>query len=209
MADTLDTDPPADLGPGDGADPVSDGPGRRRRIAPLIVAGVGAVLVALFVMLVAAEPDPGESAETPLLDQPAPDAVGAFADGTSFELSQRKGSWVVLNFFTHNCVPCIREHDDLVAFVDQQRSLGLDGAEFYSIVQGSTPEQVEEFFAERGGDWPVVYDPDLDFQLGFGVVRVPETWIIDPGGIVRGRLITEVEADFLSSNLQLLRERFG
>jgi len=181
--------------------------GSPRRVAPLIVGAVAVVVVALLWILFRADGPNQATAETPLLDRPAPEVVGEFADGTAFHLNRRQASWVVLNFFTHDCVPCIREHDELVRFVDQQRALGLDGAEFYSVVQNSTVEQVDEFFAERGGDWPVVFDRDFEFQIEFGVVQVPETWIVDPNGIVRGRLISELEsADLLSSSIQSLRE---
>jgi hypothetical protein len=38
------------------------------------------------------------------------------------------------------------------------------------------------------------------------VAQVPETWIIDPTGTVRGRVIGEVTAEFLSTTIQRLRE---
>ena len=184
-----------------------DRPGRPgRRVAPLIVGAIALVMAALFVLLIRAQPDGGASADSALLGQPAPAATGEFADGTTFELSRRKGSWVVLNFFTHNCVPCIREHPDLIEFVEQQRALGTDGAEFYSIVRDSTVEETEAFFAERGGDWPVVYDTEFEFVNQFGVPLVPETWVIDPNGVVRTRIISEVDAEQLSTLMQRLRE---
>jgi cytochrome c biogenesis protein CcmG/thiol:disulfide interchange protein DsbE len=186
-----------------------DEAGPRVRVAPLVVAGLAVVIGLLFWVLLSADGNRTATADTPLLDQPAPAAVGAFDDGSPFELSRRKGSWVVLNFFTHDCVPCIQEHPELLAFVAQQRSLGNDGAEFYSIVQTSTRAEVAEYFEKYGGDWPIVYDDDYDFQIEFGVVQVPETWIIDPNGIVRGRVIGEVQAGLLSSSLQVLRERFA
>jgi len=178
----------------------------RRRIAPVVVGAVAVVLAGLFFVLAASDSTPAESARSPLLGNPAPGAVGEFADGTEFDLSRRKGSWVVLNFFTHNCVPCIREHPELIEFVDQQRSLGVDGAEFYSIVRDSTTEEIDAFFADRGGDWPVVYDTDFEFVNQFGVALVPETWIIDPNGFVRRRIISEVRAEELSRLMQTLRE---
>ncbi len=182
------------------------GPARQRRVAPLIVAVIAVIMGAFMWVLVRAEPDTGSSAATTLLDRPAPAATGTYADGRVFELSRRKGSWVVLNFFTSNCVPCQREHPELVAFVDLQRGLGVQGAEFYTIVQHDEPAAVEAFFAENGGDWPIVYDEAYEFQNGFGVAQVPETWIIDPNGIVRGRIISEVTAEFLATSLQRLRE---
>jgi cytochrome c biogenesis protein CcmG, thiol:disulfide interchange protein DsbE len=187
------------------ADSASESP-RRRRVAPLVAGAVAVLVVGLFVILVVADASTGESAGSPLLGKPAPAATGEFADGSTFELSRRKGSWVVLNFFTHNCVPCIREHPELIEFVDQQRALGVDGAEFYSIVRDSTQDEVEEFFERRGGDWPIVYDTEFEFVNQFGVALVPETWIIDPNGFVRRRFISEVRADELSQLMQALRE---
>ena len=61
---------------------------------------------------------------SPLLGRPAPEAVGRARRRHAFDLAQRKGSWVVLNFFTADCVPCIQEHPELVEFVEQQRRSG-------------------------------------------------------------------------------------
>ena len=178
-----------------------------RRVAPYLVGVVFVVVAALFVvLLVNRGRSDAEGANSPLLGEPAPAVTGTYADGTPFELSRRKGSWVVLNFFRHNCVPCIAEHPELIEFVDQQRALGPDGAEFYTIVQQSTREQVDEFFAERGGDWPIVYDDKFEFQIEFGVVKQPETWIIDPNGYVRYRFISVIDADLLSETIQTMRE---
>lgn len=186
---------------------TADEEARRLPVAPFVVAAAAVVLGVLFWILLAADGDQGPTADTPLLNQPAPAAVGSYADDTPFDLSRRKGSWVVLNFFTHNCAPCIEEHPELIDFVAQQRSLGTEGAEFYSIVQNSTQAEVEAYFAEHGGDWPVVYDDRYDFQLEFGVAQVPETWVIDPNGIVRGRVIGALDdADVLSASIQELRE---
>jgi cytochrome c biogenesis protein CcmG/thiol:disulfide interchange protein DsbE len=178
---------------------------RRTRVAPFIAGGVAIALFALFVVLLTADKGRQESAASPLIGNVAPDSTGALADGTPFELSRRKGSWVVLNFFTHNCVPCIREHPELIEFDQQQQALGTDGAELYTIVRDSSREQVEEFFDERGGDWPIVYDSDYDFSNDFGVALVPETWIIDPDGVVRARIIVEVTAEGLGSLINQLR----
>ena len=103
-------------------------------------------------------------------------------------------------------MPCQQEHPELVRFVDQQAALA-DGARFYTVVYDDDRENVEQFFATEGGDWPVVYDDDGSIAVAFGVSKVPETWIIDPDGVVRGRIISRVTADFLGTQLQLLRER--
>jgi cytochrome c biogenesis protein CcmG, thiol:disulfide interchange protein DsbE len=204
MSDVAGPTEPTEL-----TEPTGPGPRRARRVAPLIVGAVAVVLAGLFALLVVADPGDNAAAGSPLLGNPAPDVRAVNADGSEFVLSHRKGSWVVLNFFTHDCVPCIREHPELIEFVDQQRALGADGAEFYSIVRDSTRDQVDDFFADRGGDWPVVYDDRYEFVNGFGVALVPETWVIDPDGIVRSRFVAEVEADPLSALIQSMREQMA
>jgi cytochrome c biogenesis protein CcmG/thiol:disulfide interchange protein DsbE len=206
------SEPPAPAEPAPGTttgattDVASDRPAGRRRLAPLVAGAVAVVLVGLFVVLLTADVSQGESADSPLLGKVAPDVAAEYDDGSPFVLSHRKGSWVVLNFFTHDCIPCIREHPQLVEFVDQQEALGAEGAEFYSVVRDSTRSEVDDFFAERGGDWPIVYDVDYEFVNGFGVPLVPETWIVDPNGVVRARFISEVTAADLSAALQSMRE---
>ena len=196
MSDVVDV-PVGDTG--------EDGP-RRRRVAPYVVAGVALALVGLFVILLTADPSRDETARSPLLGNLAPDVRAVNEDGSTFVLSHRKGSWVVLNFFTHDCVPCVREHPELIDFVAQQEALGVAGAEFYSIVRDSTRDEVDAFFAERGGEWPIVYDTDYEFVNGFGVAQVPETWIIDPNGFVRRRFIGQVTAAGLSGTIQAMRD---
>jgi cytochrome c biogenesis protein CcmG/thiol:disulfide interchange protein DsbE len=182
---------------------------RRRRIAPFVALAVAAAIAALFVVLAGSDASPNETAETPLLDQAAPEALGVRGDGSGFDLARRKGSWVVLNFFTSTCVPCQQEHPDLLRFNEQQAALGGDGVELYTIVYDDDRAAVEEFFTENGGDWPVVYDDDGSIAVAFGVSQVPETWIVDPTGVVRGRIISRVTADFLGSEVQRLKEQLG
>lgn len=198
--ETVTTDTP------DATDATSSSSGTSR-LAPFIALGIAVVMIGLVVLLVGAEPDSGPTADFEV--RPAPEAVGTLDDGTPFDLSRRKGSYVVLNFFTSDCVPCIQEHPELIEFVDQQEQLGTDGAEFYSVVVGDTPERVERFFDERGGDWPIIYSEADEFSVAFGVAAVPETWVIDKEGIIRARFISRVTAEGLSVTLQQLREAFG
>jgi cytochrome c biogenesis protein CcmG/thiol:disulfide interchange protein DsbE len=201
------SDVDVDVDVDDRAVEATDDRSAKSRLAPFVALGIAAAMIGLVVLLVGAEPDDGaQTADTPLMNQPAPEAVGELGDGTPFDLARRKGSWVVFNFFQSDCIPCQQEHPELIEFVEQQASLGDEGAEFYSVVFGDTQERVDEFFEEEGGDWPVVYSDGDVIPASFGVNLVPETWIIDPDGIVRFRAISTVTADGLSVTLQQLRE---
>lgn len=180
---------------------------RSGRLASFVALGVAIATIGLIVLLIGADPSsPANEAQSPLLGNPAPEAVGELDDGTPFDLSRRKGSWVVINFFQSSCIPCIAEHPELVEFVEQQDGLGNQGAEFYSVVTGDTKANVDEFFENEGGDWPAVYSDGDQITVAFGVAQVPETWIIDPQGTVQARFQGEVTADLLSITIQQIRE---
>lgn len=202
MSDLIDDTTDAPVG--------DDGSRRSRRLAPLVVGAIAVVMVGLFVVLVGASPNSkGASADSPLIGRPAPEATGTLSDGTSFDLSRRKGSWVVLNFFDPTCVPCKREHPELLTFSQDQATLGTDGAELYSVITRGKQSEIEAFFDANGGDWPAIYSDNDEFPVAFGVAQVPETWIIDPSGVVQLRLISEVTAEQLNSILRQFREQYG
>ena len=179
----------------------------RRRLAPWIALAVAVVLAGLFVVLAGAKNDNTDSADTPLIGKSAPAVSGTTLDGQQWELSRRKGSWVVLNFFQSTCVPCKEEHSELVRFVEQQAALGTDGAELYTIdFSDDSIDSVTEFFRANGGSWPIVLDERGSIGVAFGVNKVPETWVISPSGVVVFRTIAKVTADSLSAQIQRFRE---
>jgi cytochrome c biogenesis protein CcmG/thiol:disulfide interchange protein DsbE len=180
----------------------------RRRLAPLIVGVIALVMVGLFVVLAGADASRKESADSPLIGRPAPEATGRLDDGSSFDLSRRKGSWVVLNFFDPTCIPCIQEHPELIQFADDQATLGTDGAELYSVITRGDQTEIDDFFDDNGGDWPAIYSEADEFPVAFGVSQVPETWIVDPSGVVQLRLISKVTAEQLNTILQQFREQY-
>lgn len=168
---------------------------------------VGIFSVMLFVVLVVADPSQDTIAKSPLLGQPAPAVDSTTTDGERFVLERRKGSWVVLNFFNSTCVPCINEHDLLVEFADSEAN-AQNAAEIYTIINDDSAEAVRNFFAKNGGNWPKVRDDNGAIAVAFGVARVPETWIIDPNGIVRLRITGELSPGLLTEQVNILRDEF-
>ena len=166
----------------------AESPAPRRRLAPFVALAVALVLGALFIVLARGKGDKADVVQSFLVNKPAPAVISTTLDGKPFDLSRRKGSVVVLNFFNSTCIPCKREHPELINFVAQQRQLGADGAELYTVVDADSDSNVRAWFRDHGGDWPIVTDDDGSISTAFGVAQVPETWIIDGNGIIRVRI---------------------
>lgn len=155
----------------------------KARLAPYVAIAV-AVVLALFVLLLATRDDQ-RAASTPLLDKPAPAIVGNGFRGEQFDLDAQRGKWVVVNFFSTTCIPCLQEHPELVEFSERHG----DAASIVSVTFDDRPEAVRSFFEREGGDWPVLLENTGSIAISYGVVAVPESYVIDPFGIVRAKVL--------------------
>ena len=65
-----------------------------------------------------------------------------------------------------------------------------------------------ETITKNGGNWAKLKDENGAIAVAFGVARVPETWVIDPNGLVRLRVTGELSEGLLEAQLDKLREEF-
>jgi cytochrome c biogenesis protein CcmG/thiol:disulfide interchange protein DsbE len=165
----------------------------------LVVAGVLAVLVALLVAVLATRDSSTERVtQSPLIGRLAPAVAGPTLDGGTFDLDALRGRWVVVNFFATWCVPCIEEHPELIAFDEAHRDAG--DAALVSVTFDNDSDDARAFFDRRGGEWPVVDDPENSVGVAYGVARVPESFLVAPDGTVVRRLVggvTQAQLDGL------------
>jgi len=168
--------------------------GRRRRRAPLIAGVVGVASLAL-VAVFATGPIGGRAPDTsPIVGQIAPALAGRTLSGERFDIDQQRGRWVVVNFFATWCPPCVQEHPELVEF--SQRA--GESAVVVSVAYDQNElGDVERFFAERGGDWPVIIDGGDGAALDYGVKKLPESFVVAPNGTVVAKVNGGVTADEL------------
>lgn len=156
----------------------------RREIAAWIVAPIAIVLGLLVLLLATRNPNRAES--SPLVGNLAPAIVGDTLDDGTYDLDELRGEWVVVNFFSTTCVPCIVEHPELVAF-DEAHDAG--DASVVSIAFDDSTSNVADFFEENGGDWPVVVSNVGNMAVSFGVTGVPESYLVAPSGVVAAKFI--------------------
>jgi cytochrome c biogenesis protein CcmG/thiol:disulfide interchange protein DsbE len=189
------------------ADEVSGyfAPPKKSRAALYVAVPVGLVLLLLVVVLFTRKSADDKADYTPLQDKPVPEVTGTTLDGQSYDIDTYRGRWVVVNFFSTTCVPCQQEHPELLSFARIHQQKG--DAEVVSIVFQDDPDKVKAFFATNGGDWPVIDHSDTDFALEFSITGVPESFLVDPSGIVRKRLIGGVTSVGLEDEINLLTQQ--
>ena len=147
---------------------------------------VGLVVTLLVVVLATSPPATDRIAKSPLVGHPAPGISAKTITGDSFDLSRYDGEWVLVNFFATWCVPCRQEHPQLRQFASEHANRG--DAAVVSVMVNDDAATVKEFFAQHGGTWPVLVDPQASIALNYGLVKVPESYLITPNGDVAAKI---------------------
>jgi cytochrome c biogenesis protein CcmG/thiol:disulfide interchange protein DsbE len=200
--------PPADEAEDDGqpADLPRSALALRRTRRVLWIAVAVALPVVMLIAVLATRPSAQSRAvESPLLGKQAPAAEGTTVDGGRAGLGDLSGRWVVVNFFATWCVPCVKEHPELVRFAQSHQAVGDVG--ILAVVYGDTTAAVKDFRAKNGGDWPMLVDPDGRIALDYGVAGVPESFLVNPQGLIVSKLRGGVRASDLQSLLDRARRQ--
>ena len=120
----------------------------------------------------------------------APDfELPSLRHGNKVRLSSFRGKTVLLNFWTKNCRPCLEEMPSLA---DLASSLKDDPN--VVILTVSTDESLEDarstLKSVLGTEAPFVTTVDPEGAVvrdRYGTRLYPETWLIDPKGVIRAR----------------------
>ena len=197
-------------GPGDGADraALEGGPDDlvldeagpvRSRVALVAAVVVGLLVLAFVAVLATRDPSSEQATQSPLIGRAAPAVAGPTLDGSTYDLADQRGRWVLVNFFATWCTPCIVEHPELIRFSERHEELG--DAAVVSVLFDDDPDKAAAFFEREGGDWPVVVDDQGAIGVAYGVARVPESFLVAPDGTVVQRLVGGITAEQLDDLL--------
>lgn len=174
----------------------------RSRTAAWIVLPIAVAFALLIVLLATGDPASERAVNSTALGRVAPLIEGEDLDGEWFDIDQHRGQWVVVNFFSTTCVPCIVEHPELVEFSQSHAEVG--DAVVVSVAFDDSAANVRDFFAEHGGSWPVIVGDTGSIAVDYGVTAVPESYLVAPSGVVAAKLIGGVTAEDLDGRIARL-----
>ncbi|MBD9469779.1 TlpA disulfide reductase family protein [Pseudoxanthomonas sp. PXM01] len=110
-------------------------------------------------------------------------------DGAEYALADRRGKWVVVNFWATWCAPCLKEMPDLSALDKDNEHIEVIGLAYEEI----EADELKAFLAERPVVYPIaildVYNPPADFATPRGL---PLTYLIAPDGKVAKQFLGPV-----------------
>lgn len=120
----------------------------------------------------------------------APDFELTNLSGRKVRLSDYRGKTVILNFWTKTCRPCLEEMPSLA---ELGRALGKrSDIVLVTITTDESAEDARQTLASVIGAEPpfeVLIDPDSEVVTDkYGTKLYPETWFIDPSGVIRARV---------------------
>jgi cytochrome c biogenesis protein CcmG/thiol:disulfide interchange protein DsbE len=168
----------------------------RRRRGRLVFWSALAVLVVFAVFLAFLATVGSTKANSRLLGKPAPAVRGRLlAGGRSITLTDFTGRWVLVNFAASWCIPCQQEMPELQQFAQS-------GAKYHATILTVTddPNDSSGLRSMLAGDhatWPAVADAGA--QVQWGVTGIPESFLVDPSGVVVAYFPSGVDATTLDS----------
>jgi peroxiredoxin len=147
----------------------------------LPIAKLGRVVAAALCLFTAATP-----AADKLTGQAAPAFELESLGGGKLALDSLRGKRVLVAFWATWCGSCQQELPELDR---AQRAAGDKGFVVLAVNVGEPRKKVADYIAAKGLGLRVLLDPDWRAAERFGVIALPESFLIDERGSVRERII--------------------
>lgn len=165
----------------------------RTRVIP-IIAGllmlsiIGLIVWAMFAPDSARNETRSELSGSVVLDDPEPAqdfTLEPLDGGEPVSLSDLRGKTVILNFWASWCGPCIKEMPVLIRANDQIEEQYGGDVVLVGVNIWDSDDAARDLASELGVDYMMLADSggqNSAIAVDWGVVGVPETYVIDPEG---------------------------
>lgn len=126
-------------------------------------------------------------------NEPAPAFEALRLDGTVSGLAEYRGRVILLNVWATWCIPCRAEMPSMERL---QREFAHTDFHVVAVsVDEDRSEVVRQFARDLGLTFDILHDPTGQIQRIYQTTGVPESWVIDRGGIIVKKVIGATEWD--------------
>ena len=155
--------------------------------------------LALLLLLTACQVDVPRA---PKNGEPAPRFSATRLDGQSVSLPEAyRGQVIALRFWADWCPYCGPEMRAIEPVYQRLKDRGLV---VLAVNAGQAKPAVERFLRDTPVSYPVLLDLTVEGVGRYGVVGLPQTYLIDREGILRGRIFGETSADIFEREVTAL-----
>ncbi len=123
-------------------------------------------------------------------NEPPPALVLKDVDGKEYDLAALKGRMVIVNFWATWCGPCVAEMPSLQALATR---LGEKNAVVLGVNYHESAQKIREFQERVPTRFPLLRDPWQEASGAWKVRVLPTTFIVDASGVLRYRVVGEVD----------------
>lgn len=171
------------------ANPQDDMERARKKALLFILTPILIMVIWSFAVKLTREPLPEENLPLIAAGAPAPAFTFSTLAGGTSSLSDFRGKVVLVNIWATWCPPCIEEMPDLE---NLYRRMKRDGVPFEILgvsIDALGGDPVRKWVDRFGLTFPILLDPRGKIKKLYRTTGVPETFIVDPQGLLVQKII--------------------
>ena len=143
-----------------------------------------ATLLVVIVVLAACTRTGADSTATPVrsVSEPLPSLSGEDLGGAPISTDQFRGKVLVVNAWATWCTPCEQEQPALVQVAHRYAT---DGVRFLGIDHMDQEAKAADWVKRYDVPYPSIADPSGKFAASLDYFGLPDTYVVDPSGVIR------------------------
>jgi thiol-disulfide isomerase/thioredoxin len=140
--------------------------------------------VLLIALLVACTRTANDSTATPIrtVSEPMPVLSGEDLEGSPVSTDEFRGKVLVVNAWATWCTPCEQEQPALVQVAHRYAP---DGVRFLGIDHMDQDAKAADWVKRYDVPYPSIADPSGKFAASLDYFGLPDTYVVDPAGVIR------------------------
>lgn len=135
----------------------------------------------------------------------APNFTLTNLQGETVQLSDYRGSGVLLNFWASWCDPCVNEMPLL-----NETYQRLPGVEILAVNMGEAKEKASQFADRYHLKFPILLDQQSDVKKRYKIGGLPATFLIDDKGHIVEKISGELDSsDYIMNVMERIQPKHG